>query len=80
MKTEYVLFPKRCRICGDVIPPWSAICKTCQTEKLALTGVCCEKCGCLAYDCGCGKKSRFYDSIYASFYYEDGVLKGVHKF
>lgn len=78
MKLKHILFPKRCRCCGDAILPWDNYCKVCIDENTYITGETCTHCGTKKEDCICKKAYLPYDRITAAYYYEGGVRRGVY--
>ena len=76
----YCIFPRRCDLCGDVVPISSKRCDAClHCEKIE--GEACEMCGMDKASCTC-KDSHHkpeYEQIVAPFYYSDNVVKAVYR-
>lgn len=77
-KLKIVLFPKRCKVCGEVICVDEEICEDCL-DLLYIEFPLCLKCGCSKDDCICKKFQREteYKSVIAPFYYKDSVSRGI---
>lgn len=75
------VFPKRCRICGEVIEFDCEICDNC-VELPEIKPPICLKCGCTKNECVCKKHKRNveYKAVIAPFYYENQIQKGILNF
>lgn len=77
---KYIIYPRRCEICGEVVPYSDRYCEPC-THNIRITGETCKSCGKMKSDCDC-KKSRHkpsYDVIVAPFMYDNNVIKAIHR-
>lgn len=76
----YLFFPKRCRLCGEVIALDETLCEECGSTK-AITGKICHKCGREEKDCVCQQQkfSPGYQSFCAPYYFEGSVRHGVYR-
>lgn len=76
----YSVFPRRCRLCGQVVEIDRPICEECEHNE-KIDGELCLKCGCLKSDCCCGKsdKKPSYKAVVAPFYYSKGIKRGMHR-
>lgn len=76
-----VLFPKRCRICGEVIAFDSEVCDNCVSLPEIQLPIC-LKCGCSKSECICKKHNRSfeYKAVIAPFYYEKQIQQGILNF
>ncbi len=77
---KYMIYPRRCEICGEVVPISDRICEAC-THNTPILGEVCFKCGRMKKDCEC-KSARHkpsYDAIVAPFTYDENVVKAVHR-
>lgn len=77
---SYVLFPKRCQLCGEVIDICEKLCIDCKSNK-RIDGEICNKCGFSKEDCLCKDNTpkSSYKCVVAPFYYSDGIVKSVHR-
>lgn len=80
MKIKYLIYPRRCDVCGDVVPMSDCICEKCRSN-IAITGEICLSCGKMKKDCTCKKSHHkpYYDAIVAPYMYDAGVVKGIHR-
>lgn len=81
-KIKILLFPNRCRICGEVIEFDKSVCDECKNLPV-INPPFCEKCGCNKADCVCKKRkkrTKEYKSVIAPYYYQDSIKKGVLNF
>lgn len=77
---KYAIFPRRCEICGEVVPITDRYCEPC-THNVCITGEICTKCGKMKSDCSC-KKSHHkpsYDAIIAPFMYDGNIVRAIHR-
>ncbi len=75
------LFPKRCRLCGEVIAPDETYCDDCRNAEKVMGSVC-RKCGVEKQYCHC-KRDKFspsYKGFCAPYYYKGSIVKGVYRF
>lgn len=79
-KLSYVLFPRRCMLCGEVVEPDRCLCDNCEDNK-RIKGNICRRCGCSVDDCKCkiGDKAK-YECVAAPFYFEKGAAAAVYRF
>ncbi|MBQ9228614.1 MAG: ComF family protein [Eubacterium sp.] len=79
-KCLYVLYPKRCALCGEVIELDGVLCNECMnTERI--TGKICRKCGREVADCCC-KKEKFspgYKAFCAPYYFDGSMRVGIYR-
>ena len=74
-----IVYPNRCRICGEVIELDAGICAECsRVDKKALPR--CYSCGCSKDDCTCKKNKNEFKRIVAPYYYDGQIKKGVSNF
>lgn len=81
-KKDFILslfFTKRCKFCEKVIDYRENICKECEENLPAIEGEVCGKCGCEKTSCGCGKKSAYYTSVYAPYYYSGAPREAIKR-
>ena len=65
-------FTKRCRFCQNVCDIRNDICDNCSNTLPAIKEKICFKCGIEYSLCSCNGKARFFSSICAPYYYENG--------
>lgn len=75
-----MLFPKRCKLCGEVVEFDKKLCDECENNLPKILPPICPKCGANKEDCICGGHKNEYKSIVAPLYYKDNVYKIVHNF
>lgn len=64
-----ILFPNRCPFCGKFIE-WNRLCcKECNETLTLANDAVCHKCG--QDKCRCDKESCVFDSIYASYFFDE---------
>ncbi len=75
------LFPRRCRICGEVVEFDRDVCDNCIDLPEILPPLC-LKCGHTKSDCICKKHKRNieYKAVIAPFYYEGRIQQGILNF
>ena len=74
-----LFFPKRCRFCEKVIDYRETICSECKENIPRITGDVCSKCGCEKDKCDCRKKSSYYMSIFAPYYYSGAPREAIKR-
>lgn len=79
-KLLYAVFPRRCSMCGDVVELDSDMCFPCKTQHYIKEEICLN-CGCELAQCHCRKNAKKpeYKAVVAPYYYEDNVIKAVHR-
>ncbi len=78
-KLSYVFFPRRCRLCGEVVELDKELCWDCENINEIKSPVCLY-CGVEEDKCTCKKKKSDYNGIIAPFYYEGNIAKALHRF
>lgn len=73
------VFPCRCPYCGTVLSPQEFCCADCLQNLPKIEHPICPFCGHSKEDCTCKKKKAYYSAITAPFYYEETILKAVHR-
>ena len=78
---SYVLFPRRCELCGEVVRPDEKYCRDCRHAE-RINGEICLKCAHSKTDCACSKKDKkpAFNGVVAPFYFRDSVSRAVHRF
>ncbi len=76
----YTVYPKRCKLCGEVIKPSDELCSECLNAK-KISGKICEKCGMEKAICECKKQkhSPRYKAVCAPYYYEGSMERAVRR-
>ncbi|MGN1328704.1 MAG: ComF family protein [Eubacterium sp.] len=74
-----LFFPNRCEFCGDVIEFDKTVCHDCENLPIIVPPTC-ENCGKSKDDCDCKNRKNEYKRIVAPYYYEDKVVKAVHRY
>lgn len=76
-----VLYPKRCKLCGEVIGVREEYCEECENTKM-LCGELCHKCGREKSRCTCKKEkySPKYKAFTAPYYYKGSMERGIIRF
>lgn len=74
-----IVFPRRCAYCGEVILPEAHVCDACLKNLPRILPPVCPLCAHQKEDCRCKQKKQEYDGACAPFYYEDAVVKAVHR-
>ena len=72
-----VFFTKRCRFCRKVTDIRKDVCEICENEIFTIDGEICLKCGSEKAKCRCKRKSEFYISVCAPYYYKGAAKKAV---
>ncbi len=78
---EYIsvaLFPRRCALCGKVVPPDMPVCDRCEADLEYVKGEICPHCGREKKYCSCSSHRRFFESQTAPFYYSGAAKRSVH--
>lgn len=75
-----ILFPKRCKYCGDIIVPEKTLCDNCRDNLPKIKEPVCVLCGHSKEDCKCKKHKNEYRAVVSPFYYESGIIKAIHRF
>ncbi len=76
----YTFFPRRCIICGELLPPAMGVCRACEQALPRLGLDICQRCGREKDECMCGNFRYYYEGIYAPFYYEGKLAKSIRNF
>lgn len=77
----YLIYPKRCPVCGDVISPDREFCIKCRIEKCRIEEERCPLCSQGEGKCVCAyEKDRRYDRLASVFYYRDEAGECVKNF
>ncbi|MEG2396709.1 MAG: ComF family protein [Oscillospiraceae bacterium] len=79
-KLLFVLFTKKCKYCGSIIPEKLEICDDCQKNLPRILPPICHLCGHSKEDCKCKNKKHEYDAIVAPFYYDKAIKIAIHRF
>lgn len=75
-----ILFTRRCEICGDTCDIRHKLCEECIKDPCRINGEICYKCGLPKKECGCRNNSfRYYMSVCAPFYYDNGPKRAIKK-
>lgn len=74
---SYVLFPRRCELCGEVVRPDEKYCRDCRHAE-RINGEICLKCAHSKTDCACSKKDKkpAFNGVVAPFYFRDSAFQG----
>lgn len=75
---SYALFPRRCALCGKVVPPDMPVCDRCEADLEYVKGELCPHCGREKKYCSCSSHRRFFESQTAPFYYSGAAKRSVH--
>lgn len=75
---SYALFPRRCALCGKVVPPDLPVCEKCEAHLEYVKGELCPHCGREKKYCSCSSHRRFFESQTAPFYYSGAAKRSVH--
>lgn len=80
-KFLYLLFPRRCDLCGDVVEFDRQRCTQCENSK-RIIGEICDKCGCEKEYCKCrkNKDKAEYKCVCGAYYFDGNIVKAVHRF
>lgn len=77
---KYMLYPRRCDICGDVVAINEPICLACK-DNVRIEGNICFKCGKVKKDCNCKNahhKPEYY-AVVAPFVYDKNIPNAIHQ-
>ncbi len=72
-----LIFTNRCRLCGGVCDIRAELCEKCAETLPAIKGEICYFCGVEKKKCHCKEKAKYYLSVCAPFYYEEGVKRAT---
>ena len=74
----FLIYPKRCDLCGEVIELNAVRCDSCKNAERP-KGKCCKKCGRPEKDCVCSREkfSPKYKEFCAPYYYKDSIVNAV---
>lgn len=81
-----IIFPRRCPLCDEVIPPDGKICPECIGKAELVKEPVCKRCGkpignARKEYCGdCDRKKHFFDSGKAVFVYQGAVQHSLYRF
>ena len=81
-----IIFPRRCPLCDEVIPPDGKICPECIGKAELVQEPVCKRCGkpignARKEYCGdCDRKKHFFDSGKAVFVYQGAVQHSLYRF
>lgn len=81
-----IIFPPRCPLCDQVIPPGIGVCPDCRKEVLCITEPVCKKCGKplenmrQEYCTDCARKHHWYDQGKAVFVYQGKIKQSMYRF
>lgn len=75
----WITLTNKCRICGDLLECGKELCAECEKSLPKIEDPRCKICGAGKKRCQCGKHRMRFDGITAPFYYEAGVLRGLHR-
>ena len=79
-RLRYVVYPRRCALCGRVVTPDTELCSRCASSAHRVRTPICLYCGCGRRECVCAKRrSRFAAAFAAPFYYTGVVRKGIRR-
>lgn len=73
----YALFPRRCAMCNEAVPPDCEFCDDCAANIDYIEDEICARCGRGKKNCRCIGGRVFYESIASSFYYTGAVKKAI---
>ncbi|MBQ3904507.1 MAG: ComF family protein [Eubacterium sp.] len=79
-RLSYVIFPKRCELCGEVIELDKTRCVQCEQLKM-IEGKICRKCGREVKNCTCSRDnfSPDYKAFCAPYYFEKSTVAAVYR-
>ncbi len=75
----WVALTNKCRYCGELLESERTLCEDCEKNLPIIQDPRCKYCGAGKKRCQCEKHRMRFDGITAPFYYEKGVLKGLHR-
>ena len=77
---KYVLFPRRCVCCSDIIYPTETICDKCDIDRCRVRYPKCIYCGQENSMCGCSEEKYEYNYLLSPFYYENEIRQSIINF
>lgn len=77
---SYLIFPRRCFFCGEVVAPNVDACKKCAASAERVSEPVCLYCGSGKDRCNCKKHRRFFCAAAAPFYYSGAVRGCIIRF
>ena len=79
-RVRFVVYPRRCALCGTVVAPDTEICARCASTAHRVPTPICLHCGCGKRDCACGgRRNRFVAAFASPFYYKGVVREGIRR-
>ena len=72
------LYPKRCPFCGTLTGSKEP-CEACLQQLKPIEDPRCHLCGCKADECSCEPPRPNYNAVFAPYYYESVVRKGIYR-
>lgn len=75
-----MLFPRRCPLCGSVLPANQRVCGDCSDSLEFIRPPMCTRCARPIYDCVCGEQPFVFDRCVAPFVYTKSIRRGMHRF
>ncbi len=77
---KYMVFPKRCYLCGRVIAPEEDECPVCEKEVRRIQLPVCYRCAAEKERCRCKKhRNRFVTAFVSPFYYTGKVKSSIYR-
>lgn len=76
----WALFTEKCKYCGELVEYGNKLCKDCEEKLPRIEETRCRFCGAGKQRCQCDKHQMRFDEITAPFYYEGGIITGLHNF
>jgi len=73
------VFPKTCKLCGEVIELDSDYCERCSKIK-RIENPRCPYCGASVKDCSCKKHKKDYKAVIAPYYYSGSIKNAIYNF
>jgi|LSQX01.1.fsa_nt_gb ComF family protein len=74
-----IIFPKRCRFCGEVIDFHFDVCEDCAENTGAILPPVCLMCGENEADCTCRGHKNAYKAIVSPYYYTGAASEAVRR-
>ncbi|NMP37821.1 MAG: ComF family protein [Clostridiales bacterium] len=74
-----IIFPKRCRFCGEVIDYRFEVCSDCAQNTGAVLPPVCLLCGENEAECTCRKHKNAYKAVISPYYYTGAAEKAVRR-
>lgn len=75
----WLLFPKRCAVCGEIIHRNASVCGKCK-EELEYVDKNCSVCGAIKKQCECKYRVYRFSGCVAPFYKGDNSMKMIYRF